>query len=120
MAKDYYDGTEDLTIDDVRQVALKKLEDSFYGFSINEENSGEKAEGIAALYREVASDEANRKNSKWDIAWKVIGGLGTLAIAGVNLFGFLRATEKEKDEIYDTTTKQQSVRNFHSGRWWKK
>lgn len=103
-----------LTADEVREVAMMKVMDSLYGYSINMEQNEKTpvAEGLAALYREVMQDDLNRKRSKWEgiieflkAAGAVLGGAGTF-------WAFTRATKKEDGEIFDTLTKQTVVRNF--------
>lgn len=103
-----------LTADEVREVAMMKLQDSLYGYSINMENNEKTAvaEGLAALYREVMQDDLNRKKSKWEAVVEFLKATGAAATAIATFWAFGRATRKEDGEIFDTLTKQTVVRNF--------
>ena len=102
-----------LTTEEVRETALKKLQDSLNGFSIDASDSGETAEGIAAMYREIMNDELTRKKTRWEIILEGLKAGGAALWAGGTVWAFIRATAKEKDgEIFDTLTKQTVVRNF--------
>ena len=111
---------KELTADEVRQLGLETLQDSLYGYSINGDDDGEKATGLAALYKEIMADDTNRKNAKWELLAKILLGVGSIGAIVANLWMFKRSTDKESDEIYDTTTKKEVVRSGLTGRFFHK
>lgn len=109
-----------LTPDEVRQMGLDTLEDSLACYTINGDDNGEKAEGLAALYKEIMADETNRKYAKWDLLAKILIGVGSVGAIFANLWMFKRSTEKESDEIYTTETQRNVVRRGLGGGFFRK
>jgi F0F1-type ATP synthase membrane subunit b/b' len=107
-------------LDKVREKASKTLDEALDQYSLLGDEEGKKAEGLAALYKEVCADENNRKNNVLGVVGQVVVGAGSIAIAVANLWMFKRSTEKEEaGEIYDTTTKRTTVNNGLMGRFFK-
>lgn len=113
------ENKKELTADEIRTLGLETLEDSLYGYSINGDDEGKKAAGLAALYKEIMADDTNRKNAKWELLAKILLGVGSVGSFFASLWMFKRSTDKESDEIYDTTTKKEVVRSGLTGRFFK-
>ena len=98
------------SVDEVRQIAKDTVYDSLYQYSINTDEKGEKAKGLAELYDKVVADENKQKEMKYELIGKIIIGLGTGFAGLMHVAMYFSSTKKEESgEIYDTTTKRTVV-----------
>ena len=125
-------------------VAEKVLIDAYKALDTNSPTYYADIEAIAKLHKELACDIANLKESnakesdsaiekdrleedkrsnksreKLDIIKNVVLVGTTAATVGSQLWMFKRSTEKEKDEVLDTTTKRTVVSNGLSGKFFR-
>ena len=125
-------------------VAEKVLIDAYKALDPNSPTYYADIEAIAKLHKELACDIANLKDhaskeseseiekdrleedkrsnkskEKLDIIKNVVLVGTTAATVGSQLWMFKRSTEKEKDEVIDTTTKKTIVTNGLSGRFFR-
>ena len=112
-------------------VAEKVLIDAYRALDPNSPTYYADIEAIAKLHKELACDIANLKESnvkesdsaiekdRLDIIKNVVLVGTTAATVGSQLWMFKRSTEKEKDEVLDTTTKRTVVSNGLSGKFFR-
>jgi hypothetical protein len=113
--------TKNVTEEELRQSAMNTLNEAFEEYSLESDDEGKKAVGLAQLFKEIAGDRNTRKASKWDLIGKIAMAGGSIAIAFVNLWMFKQATAKEEaGEIFDTKTKQTVMSKGLMGRFWGK
>jgi chromosome condensin MukBEF MukE localization factor len=83
------------------------------------ENEAKQAETDVEKQHLEEEERNNRSKDRLDIIGKVVLVGTTAATVGSQLWMFKRSTEKEKDEVLDTTTKRTVVSNGLSGRFFR-
>lgn len=126
------------------EIAEQKLTEAYQHLDPNSPTYFKDALVVAKLHKELAEDiknlkeyEAaqtqnelekerveeeernNRSKDRLDIIGKIVLVGTTAATVGSQLWMFKRSTEKEKDEVIDTTTKKTIVTNGLSGKFFR-
>ena len=111
-----------VTETDVEQTALRKLKETINKLPLegDGEKIGKQYEGAAELYDKVMGHKQEKRSSTFEGATKIIAAVSGAGMVILDIFLIKGAIQKEKDEIYDTTGKQQAAKKLYSGSWWKR